>query len=154
MTNDILAISAASGTGSLPIFAIPGQTSANMFTQPGTVDAAATFPAMGQLANDTGGGRRPEGYAGFELQLAYTFASGPGTISPGPPIRLGPTDITTIGGSVLRPIGGALDVTLNCLQITCAGSVRILTRSPVRAAAKPGRRRSSRSARSRPARSA
>lgn len=136
VTNDVLAISAVSGTGSLPIFAVPGQTSANMFTQPGTVDAAATFPAMGTLANDTGGGRRPEGYAGFELQVAYSFVSAPGTISPGAPVRLGPTDITTIGGGVLRPIGGALDVTLDCLQVTCRGSVNVLTRSPVRAAAK------------------
>lgn len=37
---------------------------------------------------------------------------------------------------VLRPIGGNLDVTLNCLQTTCNGSVKILTRSPVAAAAK------------------
>ena len=134
-TDDILGISAVTGTGSLPIFAVPGQTNANAFTQPGTVDASTTFPAMGALANDSGGGRRPEGFAGFELQLRYTFVAGPGTISPGAPIGLGPTDVTTIGGSVLRPIGGALDVTLNCLQVTCAGSVRILTRSPVGPAA-------------------
>jgi hypothetical protein len=145
-TNDIIGVSAASGAGSLPIFAVPGQTNANAFTQPGTVNAAATYPAMGALANDSGGGRRPEGLAGFELQLRYTFVSGPGTISPGPvspgaPIPLGPTDITTIGGSVLRPIGGALDVTLNCLQATCDGSVRILTRSPVLPAAKRAKKK-------------
>jgi hypothetical protein len=135
-TDDILGVSAVTGTGSLPIFAVPGQTNQNAFTQPGTVNAAATYPAMGALANDSGGGRRPEGFAGFELQLRYTFVAGAGTISPGAPVNLGPTDITTIGGGVLRPIGGALDVTLNCLQATCAGSVRILTRSPVLPAAK------------------
>jgi hypothetical protein len=133
VTNDLIAISALSGTGSLPIFAVPGQTNANSFTQPGTVDASATFPAIGALANDTGGGRRPAGFGGFELQLRYTFVPASGG-NPGPPIKLGPTDITTIGGGVLRPIGGALDVTLNCLQITCAGSVKLLTRSPVVAA--------------------
>jgi len=135
VTNDILALSALSGTGSLPIFAIPGQTNANAYTQPGTVDASATFPALGALPNDTGGGRRPEGFAGFELQLQYRFVSGPGTISPGAPVRLGPTDITTIGGNVLRPIGGAFDVVLNCLQTTCRGSINVLTRAPVAAAA-------------------
>lgn len=135
VTDDIIGVSAQSGTGSLPIFAVPGQTNANAFTQPGTVDASATYPAMGALANDTGGGRRPEGFAGFELQLRYTFVPAAGTISPGPPTRLGPTDVTTIGGGVLRPIGGALDVTLNCLQVTCAGSLKILSRSPVTAAA-------------------
>jgi hypothetical protein len=141
-TDDILGISAATGAGSLPIYAIPGQTNANAFTQPGTVDAAATYPAMGAIPNDSGGGRRPEGYAGFELQLRYTFVptpaptgpTGPGPTGPtgptGPGPTLGPTDITTIGGNVLRPSGGALDVTLNCLQTTCAGSVAVLTRPP------------------------
>ena len=135
ITDDILALSAASGTGSLPLFAVPGQTNANAFTQPGTVDSAATYPAMGALANDSGGGRRPDGYAGFELELHFSFAPGAGTISPGAPTRIGPTDVTTIGGGVLRPIGGALDVTLNCLQITCAGSIKLLSRSAVAASA-------------------
>ncbi len=152
-TDDILGISAATGAGSLPIYAIPGQTNANAFTQPGTVDAAATYPAMGAIANDSGGGRRPEGYAGFELQLRYTFVPtpapadptgpGPGPTGPaptGPGPTLGPTDITTIGGNVLRPIGGALDVTLNCLQTTCAGGVEILTRPPELQAPKSARK--------------
>ncbi len=59
-TDDIIGISAATGTGSLPIFAIPGQTNANAFTQPGTVDASATYPAMAHSPTTrvAGGARR------------------------------------------------------------------------------------------------
>ena len=55
---------------------------------------------------------------------------------------LRPTDIATIGGSILRPIGGGLDVVLDCLQVSCRGTVNVLSRSPVAAAASARRVRS------------
>lgn len=140
ITQDILGFSAASGDGQLPLAIIPEQFSFNAFTTPGTMTSGAYFPRLGALANDSGGGRREDNsYAGFELLMQYTFTPRRGTVSPGRGIAFGPTDITTIGGNVLRPAGGALDVTLACLQIRCTGSIALLTRPGGRAvaAAKP-----------------
>jgi hypothetical protein len=140
ITQDALGISSVAGSGELPLAVIPEQFSFLAFTSPGTLTSGAFFPRLGALANDSGGGRREDNtYAGFELLVRYSFTPGAGTLSPGRGVALGPTDITTIGGGVLRPIGGALDVTLNCLQVVCNGSVKLLTRSPVLAARAGGK---------------
>ncbi|MEV4421230.1 hypothetical protein AB0L40_14790 [Patulibacter sp. NPDC049589] len=78
-TDDIVGISATSGTGTLPLFAIPGQTRQSAFTQVGTLDAAALWPALGSQANDTGGGRSPTGLAGFEVTARFTWCDGRAT---------------------------------------------------------------------------
>jgi hypothetical protein len=140
ITQDALGISSTAGSGELPLAIIPEQFSFLAFTNPGTLTSGAFFPRLGALANDSGGGRREDNtYAGFELLVRYGFTPGSGTGSPGGGVALGPTDITTIGGGALRPIGGALDVILNCLQVSCNGSVKLLTRSPVLAARAGGK---------------
>ena len=135
ITNDFIGFSAASNTGTLPLARVPGQDNNDSFGRTGTLNAGGYWPAFGQLANDTGSGRRSGGYGGIEVLLRYTHTRGAGTV-PGPPIRFSALDITQLGGSVLRPIGRDLDVIIRCLQVNCDGTLNILTVKRVGAAAK------------------
>jgi hypothetical protein len=85
---DLLAISADGNTGSLPIRVV-GST--NIFNEPiGNSRAGAFYPRMGQIGNDSGGGRREEGVPGFEVLVRWTFCAAgdtsctPGAAPPGP----------------------------------------------------------------------
>ncbi len=147
ITQDAIGFSAPTG-GTLPLAFTPNFSPA-VFT-PGDVTSSSFHPKLSE-ANGTGtGGAFASGHqGGLDVLLQYTFTptAGPVAPTPGPgpgggpgaaanPVVLRPTDITTIGGSVLRPIGGALDVVLDCLQVTCAGTLNVLSRRPVAAAAK------------------
>ena len=135
ITNDFIGFSANSNTGTLPLARVPGQDNNFSFGQTGTLNAGGYWPAFGQLANDTGGGRRSGGYGGIEVLLRYTLTGGTGT-SIGPPIMFSAQDITQLGGQVLRPIGRDLDVIIRCLQVTCNGTLNVVTRNRVGPAAK------------------
>ena len=81
---DLIGISAASGTGSLPLHST-GRNNAFDLTTPGSVNAGIFYPRIGALANDAGGGRREEGIPGVEVLIQWTWCpaaaggSGPGT---------------------------------------------------------------------------
>lgn len=142
ITQDAIGFSAPAG-GTLPLAFVPGQFSPATFT-PGGLTSSSFHPKLGPEHGAGSGGAFASGHqGGLDVLLQYTFTPAAAVVSPaaGTP-GLRPTDITTIGGSVLRPIGGALDVVLNCLQATCRGSVNVLSRAPVSAAASPKRIRS------------
>ena len=136
VTNDIIGFSAASGTGTLPLRTIPGQTRPFAFTEFGTLNAAATWPALGAIPNDSGGGRRPDGLAGFELLLQYTLCSGAagaraaqacggGGGGPNPPPPGAPASVQT---STLTARKGRVAVKVSCiLAAGCKGRVKLTT---------------------------
>jgi IstB-like ATP binding protein len=134
ITQDAIGFSAPAG-GTLPLAFVPGQFSPASYT-PNGLTSSSFHPKLGpENGTNTGGAFADGQQGGLDVLLQYTFTPAAGVISPGGGVStLRPTDITTIGGSVLRPIGGNLDVVLNCLQVTCAGSVKILSRAPVAAA--------------------
>lgn len=84
---DLMAISADGNTGSLPLRVV-GST--NIFNEPtGNSRAGAFYPRMGQIGNDSGGGRREEGVPGVEVLARWTFCpAGDASCTPGAP---GPT---------------------------------------------------------------
>lgn len=69
---DLFGISAASGTGTLPLF-IPGQPNAFDLTTFGSVNAGFFYPRLGTIPNDVGGGRREDGIPGVELTVQWTW---------------------------------------------------------------------------------
>lgn len=142
ITQDAIGFSAPAG-GTLPLAFVPGQFSPATFT-PGGVTSSSFHPKLGPEHGANTGGAFASGHqGGLDVLLQYTFTPTAATVSPAAGVNtLRPTDITTIGGNVLRPIGGAFDVVLNCLQATCRGSLNVLSRSPVAAAAPKKRIRS------------
>ncbi|MBS1845207.1 MAG: hypothetical protein JST53_12390, partial [Actinobacteria bacterium] len=79
---DLMAISADSNTGTLPLRAVGSN---NIFNEPiGNSRAGAFYPRMGQIGNDSGGGRREEGVPGLEVLVRWTFcAAGDASCTPG-----------------------------------------------------------------------
>jgi hypothetical protein len=135
ITQDIIGFSAPVG-GTLPIAFLPQFT--DLAYSAGVVTAESFHPAVNaaQHGTGTGGAFASHHYSGLEVLLQYTFSPRAGVVSPGGPGAPIPTNLLAIGGpSVLRPIDGALDVILNCLQANCSGTVDVLTRRPVAAAA-------------------
>ena len=142
ITQDAIGFSAPAG-GTLPLALVPGQFSPATFT-PNGVTSSSFHPKLGPEHGANTGGAFASGHqGGLDVLLQYTFTPVAAVVSPAVGVTtLRPTDITTIGGSVLRPIGGGLDVVLNCLQADCRGSLNILSRGPVAAAAPSKRIRS------------
>jgi hypothetical protein len=134
ITQDAIGFSAPAG-GTLPLAFVPGQFNPATFT-PGGVTSSSFHPKLGPEHGANSGGAFASGHqGGLDVLLQYTFTPAAAVVSPAVgTTTLRPTDITTIGGSVLRPIGGGLDVVLNCLQATCSGSLNVLSRGPVAAA--------------------
>ncbi|MDQ1493583.1 MAG: hypothetical protein QOG69_66 [Actinomycetota bacterium] len=137
ITQDAIGFSAPTG-GTLPLAFVPGQFSPAFFT-PGGLTSSSFHPMVGPESGVNTGGAFASGHqGGLDVLLQYTFTPRAAVISPGGGVNgLRPTDIATIGGSVLRPIGGNLDVVLNCLQATCAGSVNVLSRQAIAASSNP-----------------
>jgi hypothetical protein len=133
ITQDAIGFSAASG-GTLPLGTYPGEFRPGF--RNGVVTASSFHPALNAADGVNSGGRFASGqYSGLDVLLRYTVEDVPGVIGPaGATNQLRPTDIVTIGGNVLRPIGNALDVILNCLQPNCSGTVNVLNGGPVGAA--------------------
>ena len=142
ITQDAIGFSASTG-GTLPLAFVPGQFSPATFT-PNGLTSSSFHPKLGPEHGTNSGGAFASGHqGGLDVLLQYTFTPAGVVVSPAAGTNtLRPTDITTIGGSVLRPIGGSLDVVLNCLQVSCRGTVNVLSRSPVAAAASAKRIRS------------
>jgi hypothetical protein len=135
ITQDIIGFSAPVG-GTLPIAFTTQFT--DLAYSPGVVTAESFHPAVNaaQHGSGTGGAFASHHYSGLEVLLQYTFSPRAVVVSPGAPGAPIPTNVLAIGGPrVLRPIGGALDVILDCLQASCSGTVNVLTRRPVVAAA-------------------
>jgi hypothetical protein len=80
VTADFIGLSAASGTGTLPI-ATTGRNNLFDFTQPGSVNAGVFYPRLGAIPNDSGGGRHEDGIPGFEVLMQWTFT--PAGAAPG-----------------------------------------------------------------------
>ncbi|MGD9696316.1 MAG: hypothetical protein AB7V42_11730 [Thermoleophilia bacterium] len=80
LVDDIVGISAASNTGTLPIFVNGADARSSRLTVPGVVTAAGFWPAMGDQAGDTGGGRSAAAPAGvgFEILASYAWCGTPG----------------------------------------------------------------------------
>jgi hypothetical protein len=140
---DLMAISADSNTGTLPL-RVNGST--NIFNEPiGNSRAGAFYPRMGQIGNDSGGGRREEGVPGVEVLVRWTFCpAGDGSCTPGatappppaPPLppptaaprapRLAAKQAPVQGGNALIPLvcGGsaACEGALTLLAPTATGS--------------------------------
>jgi hypothetical protein len=142
ITQDAIGFSAPVG-GTLPLAFVPGQFSPASFT-PNGVTSSSFHPKLGpEHGANTGGAFTSGVQGGLDVLLQYTFTPRAAVVSPAVGVNtLRPTDITTIGGSVLRPIGGALDVVLDCRQAACRGNVNVLSRSPIAAAAPKKRIRS------------
>ena len=69
---DLFGISAASNTGTLPLF-VPFRINAFDLTTFGSVNAGIFYPRMGAIPNDVGGGRREEAIPGVELLVQWTW---------------------------------------------------------------------------------
>ena len=82
MATDLVAISAASGSGSLPLFST-GRNNSFQFTETGSVNASFFYPRMGTIPNDSGGGRSEgTGIPGVELLINFTWC--PAGVGGGP----------------------------------------------------------------------
>ena len=111
---DLMGISAAAGTGTLPLFST-GRNNAFQLTEFGSVNSGFFYPRIGALANDLGGGRREEGIPGVELLVQFVWNP------------LGATLLTTQG----RLISGSLPLQIVCSATgACRGVVEVL-RVPV-----------------------
>ena len=123
---------------------MPGQFSPATFT-PGGLTSSSFHPKLGPEHGANSGGAFASGHqGGLDVLLQYTFTPAAAVVEPGRRARppCGPPTSRRSAGSILRPIGGGLDVVLNCLQTTCRGTLNVLSRSPVTAAAKAKRIRS------------
>jgi hypothetical protein len=145
---DLMAISAASGTGVLPLAQV-GPVDQNAAFQPGTVMAGFFYPRMSANAQDTGGGRRESGVPGFELTVRWTWESAPqgqpaggnidkggggSTAAPAPPPGSGPPLIvplpaTPAFASTVVPIkSGKALIDMACQGNTaCQGQLELLS---------------------------
>jgi hypothetical protein len=156
---DLMAISADTNTGTLPLRVV-GST--NIFNEPiGNPRAGDFYPRMGQIGNDTGGGRREDGVPGIEVLVRWTFCPAgdltctPGAAPPTPTPQPAPTPAPapspapgptpTPKGAPLAPrlagnqapvqAGNAL-VALACgAAVTCEGRLTLLTPTATASAA-------------------
>jgi len=89
---DLMGISAAVGTGTLPLRQVGP---ANIFNEPiGNSRAGAFYPRIGSIPNDSGGGRREEGVPGLEVLVRWTWC-GRGDASCDPTVRPAPAPAVT-----------------------------------------------------------
>jgi hypothetical protein len=112
---DLMAISADNNTGSLPLRAVGSN---NIFNEPiGNPRAGDFYPRMGQIGNDTGGGRREDGAPGLEVLVRWTFCPAgdltctPGATPPAPttqPATPAPAPAPAPAPTPPAPKGGAL----------------------------------------------
>lgn len=70
---DLVAVSARSGAGSLPLHSTGRVNAFDLTTAPGTVVAGYFYPRVGAIPNDSGGGRREQSVPGVEVLVQFTF---------------------------------------------------------------------------------
>jgi hypothetical protein len=134
-TQDHVGVSAASGTGTLPLANV-GSHSSFAYTQPGSFDATYAYPAMGQLANDSQGGREEEGDGGIEVLARFTWCSATVARRVAHAAQNGGCGPATLADTALRASNGNVGLAIRCLQSTrCRGTVTLLNAAGARAAA-------------------
>lgn len=134
-TQDHVGVSAASGTGTLPLANV-GPHSSFAWTQPGSFDATYAYPAMGQLANDTQGGRAEEGDAGIEVLARFTWCSATVARRVAHAAQNGACGPATLADTALRASNGNVGLAVRCLlDSRCRGAVTLLNAAGGRAAA-------------------
>ena len=74
---DLMGISAASGTGTLPLAQV-GPINTFALTTPGSVNAGFWYPRLSANGQDVGGGRRETGLPGIEVLVRWTWEPGAG----------------------------------------------------------------------------
>jgi hypothetical protein len=157
---DLMAIGADTNTGTLPLRVV-GST--NIFNEPvGNPRAGDFYPRMGQIGNDTGGGRREDGVPGIEVLVRWTFCSaGDLTCTPGatpptptpqpaptppapgsgstPPVTKGGPLTPRLAGNQAPVQGGNALVALSCgAAVTCEGRLTLL--APTASASSAGKK--------------
>lgn len=147
---DLMGISAAAGTGTLPLAQVaPRINNFDIFT-PGSVNAGFFYPRLSANGQDQGGGRREEGVPGIEVLVRWTWQP-PGAVVPQPGGGGGGGG----QGGVIGPVGPALAgrgatpvrrgnalVDLVCNgNATCAGQLQLLAARAGGAAAKPKKKK-------------
>ena len=120
---DLFGISAASNTGTLPLF-VPFRVNAFDLTTPGSVNAGIFYPRMGAIPNDVGGGRREEAIPGVELLVQWTW------VPAGASLR-NPTAAVANGRALVDLLCGG--------NAVCRGVVELLRPNRGRAAGKGSR---------------
>jgi hypothetical protein len=111
---DLVAVSAASGTGTLPLAQV-GPINAFNLTTPGSVNAGFFYPRVGALPNDSGGGRREDGIPGIELLMQWTWC--PAGAGGGAGVCLASGG----AGPALRSANAALQGRRALLDLACNG---------------------------------
>lgn len=134
---DLMGISAAAGTGTLPLAQVAPRINNFDIFQPGSVNAGFFYPRMSANGQDQGGGRREEGVPGIEVLVRWTWTPPGGAPPPGGGV-IGPTG-PALAGRGATPVrrGNAL-VDLICNgDVACAGRLELLAARAGGAAAKP-----------------
>lgn len=111
LATDLMAVSAATGTGSLPLRVVGPNNSLNI--PAGNSMAGAFYPRVGSIPNDSGGGRREEGVPGVEVLVRWTWCSAsdascqPGAAPPSgattPPPAVTPTSPPAGPAAIIAP---------------------------------------------------
>ena len=139
---DIVGLSAASGTGTLPLHST-GQNNAGSYTQAGSVNAGNFYPRVSPA--DGQSPRYEDGMAGVEVLAQWTWCpagqtcgatgGGPGTGGPGPDPGTGggggpgASPAPAFDGGAARSANGRALVALACgADAACAGALGLVTR--------------------------
>jgi len=138
---DLIGISAASGTGSLPLHST-GRNNAFDLTQPGSVNAGFFYPRLGVIPNDTGGGRREDTIPGVEVLMQWTWCPtggvGPGCGAAGGPAGGGGGGTTAgpaLRNQAAQVANGRALIDLVCNgNAVCRGLLELLSAGTARAA--------------------
>jgi hypothetical protein len=125
---DLMGISAASGTGTLPLAQV-GPVNTFALTTPGSVNAGFWYPRLSPNGQDVGGGRRETGLPGVEVLVRWTWepagAAGGGGGGPVTPTPLAPgIALQGANGQIAR--GNALIPLICNGDAACAGRLQLL----------------------------
>ena len=121
---DLMGISAASGTGTLPLAQV-GPVNAFQMTTPGSVNAGFWYPRMSGNGQDLGGGRREDGMPNVEVLVRWTWDSAPAAGGQTTPTPIAPgAALRGATGQVRR--GNALIPLLCNGDAVCVGQLQLL----------------------------
>jgi hypothetical protein len=127
---DFVAVSAASGTGSLPL-STNGHTNTFQQTETGNPSSGLYYPRMGSVPGDgrPGGGRHEQGQPGTELLVRWTW-NPPGTpaVGPGPTANTGSIAPALLNRNLRVQNNRALIQLLCQGNVACAGQLDVVNR--------------------------
>jgi hypothetical protein len=123
---DLLGVSAAAGTGALPLAQV-GPVNAFQMTAPGSVNAGYWYPRLSGNGQDLGGGRREEGIPGLELLVRWTWepAGAGGGGGGGQVMPLPPGAVVRTGPGRIRSGNALIDLACNGNAV-CVGQLELL----------------------------